>query len=52
MKKDRLDWDARWKDLEDLVAAYRSRDTRNHDCIVPVTGAGDSYYIVHTVVNV
>ena len=50
-EKDRLDWDARWKDLEDLVAAYRSRDTRNHDCIVPVTGAGDSYYIVHTVVN-
>lgn len=50
-EKDRLDWDARWKDLEDLVAPYRSRDTRNHDCIIPVTGAGDSYYIVHTVVN-
>ena len=50
-EKDRLDWDERWKDLEDLVAPYRTRDTRNHDCIVPVTGAGDSYYIVHTVVN-
>ena len=50
-EKDHLDWDARWKELEDLIAPYRTRVTRNHDCIVPVTGAGDSYYIVHTVVN-
>lgn len=50
-EKDQLDWDARWQNLEQLVAPYRSRDTRNHDCIVPVTGAGDSHFIVHTVVN-
>ncbi len=50
-EKDQLDWGSRWQELEQLVAPYRSRDTRNHDCIVPVTGAGDSHFIVHTVVN-
>lgn len=50
-EKDSLDWDERWRQLEKLVSEYRSRDSRQHDCIVPVTGAGDSYYIVHLVVN-
>lgn len=48
-EKDRLDWDARWSKLEAIVAPYRNRDGRNYDCIVPVTGANDSYYIVHLV---
>ena len=50
-EKDQLDWDHRWHELETLVAPYRSADARNYDCIVPVSGAGDSYFIVHTVVN-
>ena len=50
-EKDQIDWNARWQELEQLIAPYRSRDARNHDCIVPVTGAGDSHFIVHTVVN-
>lgn len=48
-EKDRLDWGARWSKLEEMVAPYRSRDARNYDCIVPVTGANDSYFIVHLV---
>jgi N-acetyl sugar amidotransferase len=48
-EKDRLDWAARWRRLEQLVAPYRSKDGRNYDCIVPVTGANDSYFIVHVV---
>lgn len=48
-EKDRLDWDARWKKLEELVAPYRSPSGQNYDCIVPVSGARDSYYIVHLV---
>lgn len=50
-EKDRLDWDARWRKLEELVLPYRNRDGRNYDCVVPVTGANDSYYIVHLVKN-
>ena len=50
-EKDRLDWSERWSMLQRLVAPYRSKDRRNYDCIVPVTGAHDSYYIVHVVKN-
>ena len=48
-EKDALDWDERWQRLEQLVKPYRSRDSRNYDCIVPVSGAGDSFFIVHLV---
>ena len=46
-EKDSLDWTERWQRLEQLVKPYRSRDSRNYDCIVPVSGAGDSFFIVH-----
>jgi N-acetyl sugar amidotransferase len=48
-EKDRLDWDARWQRLREIVAPYRIADGRSHDCIVPVSGAGDSHFIVHLV---
>ncbi|MEN9417821.1 MAG: hypothetical protein RI988_1441 [Pseudomonadota bacterium] len=48
-EKDRLDWRERWERLTRLVAPYRSTSGEQYDCIVPVSGAGDSYYIVHLV---
>lgn len=48
-EKDRLDWDERWTKLEALVQPYRAREATTYDCIVPVTGANDSYWIVHLV---
>jgi N-acetyl sugar amidotransferase len=48
-EKDKLDWAERWNLLERLVKPYRSRDSRHYDCIVPVTGGGDSFFIVHLV---
>lgn len=48
-EKDRLDWNARWQMLEALVKPYRSRSDDTYDCIVPVSGAGDSHWIVHVV---
>lgn len=50
-EKDHLDWSDRWLQLERLVKPYRSKNGNNYDCIVPVTGAGDSYFIVHVVKN-
>ena len=46
-EKDKLDWSERWEKLEKIIKPYRSRDNRNYDCIVPVSGAGDSFFIVH-----
>jgi N-acetyl sugar amidotransferase len=48
-EKDTLDWETRWKKLRDLVSPYRVDSGKTYDCIVPVTGANDSYYIVHLV---
>jgi len=51
-EKDTLDWDARADLLADLLDGYRDRTGNNFDCIIPVSGARDSYFIVHTVKNV
>jgi len=48
-EKDQMDWAARWARLEALVGGYRDRTGRHFDCVVPVSGARDSYFIVHTV---
>jgi N-acetyl sugar amidotransferase len=48
-EKGTLDWDSRWKKLVELVQPYRVLSGKTYDCIVPVTGANDSYYIVHLV---
>jgi N-acetyl sugar amidotransferase len=50
-EKDTLDWANRWSKLEGLVADYRSKSGQ-YDCIIPVTGGQDSYFIVHLVKNV
>jgi N-acetyl sugar amidotransferase len=46
-EKDTLDWSERWKMLHNVVKPYRSQNGTNYDCIIPVTGAQDSYYIVY-----
>jgi N-acetyl sugar amidotransferase len=48
-EKNTLDWEHRWQLLERLVKDYRCKDKRNYDCIIPVSGGMDSYFIVHTV---
>ena len=50
-EKDNLDWSARWEKLKTLVLGYKDKRDSPYDCIVPVTGSHDSYYIVHLVKN-
>ena len=49
-EKNVIDWDDRWQHLETLVSPYRS-SAAQYDCIVPVSGARDSFYIMDLVVN-
>ncbi len=51
-EKDTLDWGPRAEKLKGIFDAYRNNSQNNYDCIVPVSGARDSYYIVHLVKNV
>ncbi|MEM1156922.1 MAG: N-acetyl sugar amidotransferase [Verrucomicrobiota bacterium] len=48
-EKDQLDWAQRWTELEQLIDGYRGKDRLNYDCVIPVSGARDSFFIVHTV---
>ena len=47
-EKDLIDWDERWDQLK-ISGTYRSKSGRNYDCIVPVSGAGDSFFTVYLV---
>jgi len=50
-EKDTLDWSARGEKLRSIFHDYRNRTGRAYDCIVPVSGARDAHFIVHTVKN-
>lgn len=50
-EKDELDWDLREKKLEQILISYKNQSGNNYDCIIPVSGARDSYFIVDTVKN-
>ena len=50
-EKDELDWDERLQKLQVICDQYRNDSRSIHDCIVPVSGARDSYFIVDFVIN-
>jgi N-acetyl sugar amidotransferase len=51
-EKDRLDWNERGKKLKHILDAYKNTSGNNYDCIIPVSGARDAHFIVHTVKNI
>ncbi len=51
-EKDLLDWDFRFDKLKSIVQENsKIMGSKNFDCIIPVTGGGDSYFIVHVAKN-
>jgi N-acetyl sugar amidotransferase len=48
-EKDQLEWGVRRERLGRLLDSYRSRSGSSYDCIIPVSGARDSWFIVHTI---
>jgi N-acetyl sugar amidotransferase len=51
-EKDELDWRERGEKLREILEQYRCRSGNNYDAIIPVSGARDSHFIVHTIKNV
>ena len=51
-EKDVLDWRARLEKLKQLTGQFRVHTRSIHDCVIPVGGARDSYFIVHVVKNI
>ena len=50
-EKNQLDWDSRMEVLKRIANEYKSTTRTTHDCIVPVSGAKDSHFILHIVKN-
>ena len=50
-EKDILDWNKRFQKLQTIIQPYKSKSGKNYDCIVPVSGGVDSYFIVYVVKN-
>lgn len=51
-EKDALDWAERYEKLEKIIQPYRSHSKNIHDCIVPISGGRDSYFILDFVKNI
>ena len=51
-EKDILDWKERGTKLGHILRNYKNTNGSNYDCIIPVSGARDSHFIVHTIKNV
>lgn len=49
MRED-VDYDERYRQLEELADTYRSSDG-SYDCLIPVSGGKDSHYAVHVATN-
>ena len=47
-----INWFERFEKLTEIVDDFKSHNKNNYDCIVPVTGAGDSFFTVHVVKNI
>ncbi len=39
-----IDWDQRMQELLRILDRYRSKDSTNYDCIIPVSGGKDSHF--------
>lgn len=50
-EKDQIDWSEKWQELIALTSQYKNKLGTNYDCIVPVSGARDSFFIVDLVKN-
>ena len=41
-----IDWDARWKELQQLCDKYRGMNGDGYDCAIAVSGGKDTHYQV------
>jgi tRNA(Ile)-lysidine synthase TilS/MesJ len=51
VEKEKIDWDARKKDLAQILDKYKSKDGSRYDCIIPVSGGKDSHFQAHIIKN-
>jgi N-acetyl sugar amidotransferase len=50
-EKDLIEWSEQGNKLSGILNDYKCKTPEKWDCIIPVTGASDSYFIVDTIKN-
>lgn len=48
-EKNKINWDEKLKKLKKIIEPYKNSNRSINNCIIPVSGDKDSYYIVHVV---
>ncbi len=51
-EKDNINWSQKGEKLKYILESYKNKSGNNYDCIIPVSGARDSYFTVHVVKNI
>lgn len=51
-EKNEIDWDFKLKKLKKIIKPYLNSKRSINNCIIPVSGSRDSYFIVHFVKNI
>lgn len=46
-----IDWTKRHEDLSKLINNIKLKSNRGYDCIIPITGSGDTYFTIDYVKN-
>jgi len=47
-----IDWVARTAELSSILNQYKERPGTHYDCVIPVVGTGDDFYVVDIIKNV
>jgi N-acetyl sugar amidotransferase len=50
-EKDEIDWSEKSKELHNLFSKYSKRKDSFYDCVIPVSGNSDSFFVVDVVKN-
>ena len=51
-EKYEIDWNKKQKELAQILDQYKNRVGSSYDCVIPVVGSGDDFFVVDTVKNV
>ena len=50
-EKYEIDWKKKHQEFEKLLSQYRNTSNEHYDCIIPVVGSGDDFFVVDTIKN-
>ena len=50
-EKYEIDWEKKREEFDKLLSQYRNKFNSHYDCIIPVVGSGDDFFVVDTIKN-